>query len=297
MPGYREIDVQVEGGTLHAGLWGDAGPVLLCSHGLTANHRSFEGLARLLADRCRLVAPDHRGRAGSRHITGPWGMKAHAADVVALLDHLAIERADVMVGHSMGAFIAAVTQAEYPERVASVLMIDGGLPLADEVPEGVTPEQLIHAVVGPAMERLDMTFESVEAYYDFWKQHPAVAEGWSRDMEKYLNYELVGEAPHLRAGVNKQAVIGDAESQLMSDDIPEAISRLSVPVRFLRAARGLVNGAPLYPLERLEKTKAQIRDFDYRAVEDINHYTILLSERGAREVARQIEALLALSGL
>lgn len=294
MSGYREIDVQVEGGTLHAGLWGDAGPVLLCCHGLSANHRTFAGLARLLADRCRLVAPDHRGRAGSRHITGPWGMRAHAADVVALLDHLGIDRADVMIGHSMGAFIAAVTQAEYPERVASVLMIDGGLPLADEAPKDVTPEQLIHSVVGPAMERLDMTFDSVEAYYDFWKRHPAVGEAWSGDIEAYLRYELVGEPPELRAGVNKQAIIGDTESQLMSDDIPAAIARLSVPVRFLQAPRGIMNESPLYPPERLEAMAARIRDFSCRQVEDVNHYTILLSERGAREVAREIEALLAL---
>ncbi|MGH7857892.1 MAG: alpha/beta fold hydrolase, partial [Candidatus Binatia bacterium] len=113
MSTYRTFDVSVEGGTLRVGGSGTSGPVVLCSHGITANHVTFDALADELGDGFRILAPDHRGRGRSRDVAGPWGMRAHAADLVAALDHEGIERADVLVGHSMGGFVAAVTAAEY----------------------------------------------------------------------------------------------------------------------------------------------------------------------------------------
>ena len=294
MPSYRTLEVPVTGGSLYAGIWGDRGPVVLCSHGITGNHLAFQTLAERLGSDFRLVAPDHRGRGNSRDITGPWGMKAHARDTVALLDALEIECVDLMVGHSMGAFIAVVTQADYPDRIARLLLVDGGLPLADDMPEGVTPEQLVGAIIGPAMQRLDMRFSSLEAYLDFWRAHPAFqrSEDWTPALLDYFAYDLVGRAPDLRSAVNKTAIIGDAESQLMSDDIPEALARLTAPVRFLHAPRGLLNDAPLYSLARLEQLSARIADFRYRSVPDVNHYTIVLGEQGAGEVEAEIRALL-----
>ncbi len=106
---YRTFDLPVTGGTLHTAVWGTQGPVVLCSHGLTANHTEFQALADQLGDEFRVIAPDHRGRGRSCDITGPWGMAAHATDLVALLDHLGIRKVDLLLGHSMGGFVAAIT--------------------------------------------------------------------------------------------------------------------------------------------------------------------------------------------
>lgn len=294
MPGYRTVEVEVEGGQLHAGIWGDHGPVILCSHGITANHISFQTLADNMASEFQLVAPDHRGRGRSCDISGPWGMKAHAADVVALLDALALERVDLMVGHSMGAFISVVTQAEYPQRVGALLLVDGGLPLFDEIPPGISPEQLVQAIIGPAMERLDMRFETVDAYLDFWRQHPAFqnSDDWTPALVDYFHYDLAGDPPACRSAVNKAAILGDAESQLMSDDIPAALTKLTAPVRFLQAPRGILNDAPLYSSSRLETLRERLGNFDYRVVDDVNHYTIMLAESGAAAVEAEIRAML-----
>ena len=51
-----------------------------------------------------------------------------AADLVAIADHVGLERV-ALVGHSMGGFVVSETAARYPERVASVLLVDGGRPL------------------------------------------------------------------------------------------------------------------------------------------------------------------------
>ena len=189
---------------------------MLAAHGITASHVSFESVAEALAGGVRLVAPDLRGRGHSRDVAGPWGMEVHAADLMAVLDRLGEERADVLLGHSMGGFVGAVTAALHPGRVGALVMVDGGLPLMDAVPEGLSTEQLIHAVIGPAMERLDMTFPSVESYFDYWRKHPAF-DAWSEKIERYVAYDLVGEPPELRPRTLREAVLGDTESQLVSE--------------------------------------------------------------------------------
>lgn len=286
MPDYRTIDIEVDGGLLHVGLWGNTGPRILCSHGITANHLSFQGLADALGDGFQLIAPDHRGRGGSAGIAGPWGMAEHARDMAALLDALNIDSVDLMLGHSMGAFVTVVSQAAMPERIPRYMLVDGGLPLFDEVPD-VTPEQLIDAIIGPAMQRLDMQFESAAAYLDFWRAHPAFArvEDWSDALENYFLFDLTGKAPHLHSPVNKTAIVEDTNSQLMSDVIPASIEQLSGEGWFLQAPRGVMDDAPLYPLARVERLAQAIPGLTVCALEDVNHYTIVLGGNGARQIA------------
>jgi pimeloyl-ACP methyl ester carboxylesterase len=132
--------------------------VVLAAHGITANALSFGRVAEALAGRVDLVAPDLRGRAGSAGLPGPYGMAAHAADLIAVADHLGLDRVP-LAGHSMGGFVVASTAAAYPDRVSGVLLVDGGVSLP--VPAGVDVDAVLHAVIGPAMQRLSMTFASV----------------------------------------------------------------------------------------------------------------------------------------
>lgn len=289
---YSQHDIPAVGGTLHVGIWGDCGPVILCSHGLSANHLSYQWLARELAGDYRLVALDHRGRGHSDSISGPWGMAAHADDVVACMDFLGLDAVPLMIGHSMGAFISAVCQHRYPNRIEQLLFIDGGLPLADEIPSGVSPETLITSIVGPAMARLDTEFTNEGAFFDFWRKHPALADDWSPELEDYLRYELRGQPPALRSCVRKEAILGDTESQLMTDDIPNAIAGLSAPLEFLYAPRGILNAEPLYSRERLAVMQERLPQMRIVDIVDVNHYTILLSQRGAAAIAARVRRLL-----
>lgn len=299
---YRTLDVPVEGGSLRVGVWGEDGPVVLCSHGITANHAEFQHFAQAMGHemggRVRLVAPDHRGRGHSHRIQGPWGMRAHAADVVAVLDFLEAPRADVFVGHSMGGFVGTVTAALHPRRVGALLLVDGGVPLTQLSWITKFPfsdwmvEKLTGKIIGPALKRLDMTFASPEAYLDYWRPHPALAAHWCAEYERWVSYDLIGEAPALRSSVRKDALILDVRTQLIEDLVPQSLRKLECPVRFLRAERGLFDNEPLYPEARLRKAAAPIRRFSYANVPDTNHYTILLSPAGAAVAAKEARALL-----
>src|SRR5688572_30303476 len=90
---YTTFDVPVTGGSLHVGRWGDGDRVVLAAHGITGNHRSWQGVARELGPDVSLVAPDLRGRGESGKLTAPYGMRAHAEDLIAVLDHLEVDRA------------------------------------------------------------------------------------------------------------------------------------------------------------------------------------------------------------
>jgi pimeloyl-ACP methyl ester carboxylesterase len=98
---YESFDIDVPGGTLHAGKYGRGANVLLAAHGITANHTSMKLLAEMLGDDFTVIAPDLRGRGGSANVTGPFGMRAHADDMSMLLDHLGLKDV-LMLGHSMG---------------------------------------------------------------------------------------------------------------------------------------------------------------------------------------------------
>jgi pimeloyl-ACP methyl ester carboxylesterase len=281
------MSVPVEGGALTVGVWEGDGPVVLAAHGVTANHMSFGPLARALEGAVTLVAPDLRGRGGSSGLPGPFGMVSHARDLAAVANHFAVER-PVVVGHSMGAYATAAMAAAFPDRLSRGVLVDGGLPLP--MPEGVPVEELIQAVIGPAIARLSMTFESGDAYRDFWKAHPAVGPWWSEDIEAYVDYDLTGAEPELRPNVSKDAVIADSESNLTDPAVGTALERAGVPLVLLRAERGFVDDPkPLLPSRLVEAALATAPTLtDLGVVPDTNHYTIALAAHGAAAVAEAV---------
>lgn len=289
---YDVVQVPVDGGKLTVGRWGSGPRTVVAAHGVTANHTSFFPLADALGEEFTLLAPDLRGRAGSRDVGPPYGMAVHADDVAAVVRSLADGGPVTLLGHSMGGFVAAVTAARHPDLVSSVVLVDGGLPL-DLGPAAALPiEDLLNAVLGPAMQRLGMTFESVEAYLDHWRPHPALAPAWSPYVERYLEADLVEDGGALRPSTRKGAVIADTESDLREGVVEASLKELRQPVVHVRAPRGLMDQVPpLYPDASLEPWRAVVPQLQTELVENCNHYTILLAAEPARRVAETVRWL------
>lgn len=108
---------------------GSGDPVLLI-HGFasnaTVNWVDTGWVRELVRAGFRVIAMDCRGHGASQKLYGPgdYGAPPMAEDARALLDHLAISRADVM-GYSMGARITAFLALAHPARVRSIIF--GGL--------------------------------------------------------------------------------------------------------------------------------------------------------------------------
>jgi len=280
------LAVPVPGGELIVGRWGRGERVVVAPHGITANHTSWAYIADELSDEFTLYAPDLRGRGGSADLPGPFGMQQHADDCIAILDHVGAERA-VMVGHSMGGFVTVKAALARPDRLDAAVLVDGGLPLV--VPPGVTSEQLVTAVIGPAMERLSMTFDSVDAYHDFWRQHPSFqGDDWNELAQHYFTYDIHEADGSWRSKVNAEVIRADAADTVDRATPVAQFATVTVPITFIWSPRGIMNGDPLYPWKVVQQIEQQLRNFDVVVLDDVNHYTLALRHEGARQVAAAI---------
>jgi pimeloyl-ACP methyl ester carboxylesterase len=102
-------------------------PPILCLHGLTRNSRDFAELAERYAGSWRVIVPDFRGRGMSDRDPVParYLPTTYAADVLQLLDELAIDRA-VFVGTSLGGLVTMLIAAAQPQRIAATVLNDVG---------------------------------------------------------------------------------------------------------------------------------------------------------------------------
>jgi pimeloyl-ACP methyl ester carboxylesterase len=283
----ERIDVEVAGGSLatfRLGRWPDAPPVIAI-HGITSTSRTWLAIARALQDRASLIALDLRGRGASNALPPPFGIDAHVRDVIAVLDRFGLDRT-VIAGHSLGAYIAARLATLHPERVDSLVLVDGGLTIPES--EGADPETFLEAFLGPTLARLHMTFADLEAYRAWWAEHPALAHADidAADLSQYAAHDLVGEAPELRSSVNPEAVRNDGVDLFEVTDG----ATLTVPAVLLCAPRGMVDDPnPMQPLSLVQSWAAQDPG-RRRAVEvpDVNHYTIAWGAHGAAMVADEI---------
>jgi pimeloyl-ACP methyl ester carboxylesterase len=288
----EKLAVPVKGGHLALYRFGNesasAGyPPVLLIHGVTSSNRAFQLFAKALVARgFAPYAVDLRGRGQSNDLPGPFGMKNHARDMADVIKFIGVESIDV-IGHSMGAFVAVALQGTEPKLVKKLTLVDGGIPLP--LPAGMSVAQVMPYVLGPAMTRLAMTFASVDAYRDYWKPQAAFIKGWSPVLDEYVEYDLQGEVPNLKARTNPKAVEEDSEDLFVSKLIEKTLEKLPEDVLFIRAVRGLQNEeGGLYPEPVLAHVLPKYPRLQVHTIADTNHYDILLEDSGAEAVAQLI---------
>lgn len=272
-------------------------PVVLAVHGITANGLSWQRVADEVDRRhgpgaVRFLAPDLRGRGDSRSAPGPYGLATHAADLTSIASVFAA--APLLVGHSMGAFVAALAADLHPDRFSGVVLVDGGLafPVAPDLDIDAT----LTAVIGPAMDRLSMRFADPAAYLGFWSQHPAlgpVLRGPGGEAaRRYIEHDLVEDGEgQWRSTCVLEAVRADGADVLADPQAHAAVRHLAergMPVELLWAQRGLLDEPQgLYDPSRL--AALDVPEVVRCSEVDANHYDILLGAVGVTAVADAID--------
>ena len=101
-------------------------PTLVMIHGFTGSKENWYPLAAKLRGRYRLVIPDLPGWGDSQRIDGAdYGFVAQSERVAAFVREVAGQKGGVvLLGHSMGGGIVALTTAAHPELVARVGLFD-----------------------------------------------------------------------------------------------------------------------------------------------------------------------------
>jgi pimeloyl-ACP methyl ester carboxylesterase len=161
----------------------------------------------------RVVALDNRGHGASSKLydAAAYHSVAMAGDVRALLDHLQIERADIM-GYSMGARITAFLAVKHAERVRSAIL--GGL--GGRLVEGVgLPESIAEALEAPSLDDVqDPTGRMFRAFAEQTKSDLRALAACIRGSRQTLTREEVGaiRAPVVVAVGTKDLVAGSAQA-------------------------------------------------------------------------------------
>ena len=100
----------------------DDAPALVLSNSLGADLRMWDPQAEALAERFRLVRYDTRGHGQSPVPDGPYTIDHVGQDLIALLDHLDIERAHV-AGLSLGGMTGMWLGIHAPERLNRLVLL------------------------------------------------------------------------------------------------------------------------------------------------------------------------------
>lgn len=289
-------------------------PVVLLVHGITANGLCWRSLAREIDSRhgsgtVRVLAPDLRGRGASSAAgqapEAADGLARHVDDLLRVLTAFAVE-APVVVGHSMGAFVAALLAARAPDRVGATVLVDGGIALP--APDGADPDSwstaevdaVLARVLGPALARLDLTWADADEHLAFWSEHPAVGPLLTSSagpaVRDWLTHDLVPTTDgRVRSSCAEKAVRADGRDVLIDPATAAAAPRAAahgVPLTFLWAGRGLLDQVPgLYPAASVPALTDGVAH-EVVAVPAANHYDILLLEPGLTAVADAVDGAL-----
>jgi pimeloyl-ACP methyl ester carboxylesterase len=121
---------------------GTGGRPLLLVHGFTGHRDDFLDRIPELAEQGRVIAPDLRGHGSSTH-TGraeTFDFAQLVDDLRALLEALGVDRCDLL-GHSLGGMVTLRFALAYPERIASLILLN----TAPFAPAAYEPEVFVKA--------------------------------------------------------------------------------------------------------------------------------------------------------
>ena len=152
--------VAVDGGSLYYETLGKGAPVILI-HGGFGDRRMWDAQMEPLSQAFRVIRYDHRGFGKSSAPDKPY---SPVADLVALMEHLELKRAN-LVGNSMGGTLAldfALLQPNLTGAVVVVASTAGGYPVPEEDIKNV------NEVLGVAKDK------GTSAAVPLWLQHPMV---------------------------------------------------------------------------------------------------------------------------
>jgi pimeloyl-ACP methyl ester carboxylesterase len=194
---------------------GEGDPVVLV-HGFAStkevNWSNPGWVATLTGAGRRAIAFDNRGHGQSSKLYDPTAYHSErmAEDVCALLDHLAIRRADLM-GYSMGARIVAFVAVKAPQRVRSLIL--GGL--GSRLVDGVgLPESIAEALEAPTLDAVtDPQGRTFRAFAEQTGSDLAALAACIRGSRQTLTREQVAAipAPMLIAVGTQDPVAGSAQ--------------------------------------------------------------------------------------
>lgn len=213
--------------------WPGSGPTVFGLPGLGSSGSSWTPLAEDLPD-ARVLSVDLRGRGDSQGLAGPTGMRAHAQDVARVLAELDLTDV-VLVGHSMGAFLAPLVAQEAPDRVRRLVCVDGGV--RPKFPFFMNA-RLVRLAFARQLRSMDKEWPSIEAVCAKGRVGRMVASRpdlLPRIVRMLTDEMAVSPTGTLRPRLDTARAADDAADCFFGPDVPKALEALKVPALLLLA--------------------------------------------------------------
>ncbi len=192
---------EVNGIRLYYETYGAGRPLILL-HGGLGSGEMFGPVLPMLAERHQVVTIDLQGHGRTADMDRPIDIRHMAGDIAALIEHLALARAD-LVGYSLGGGVALQTAAQYPAKVRRLVVVSANIR-----PDAIYPEMRAQQ-----------------------SQVNAAAAEFMKDTPMYELYQRV--APHPENFPRLLNKIGEAMSK--DFDFTEEVRGIQVPTLIVAA--------------------------------------------------------------
>ncbi len=144
----------VNGLDLYYETHGSGRPLVLLHGGLGSGEMFGPVLALLAAER-QVILPDLQGHGRTADVDRPIDVRLMAGDVAALIDHLGLDRPDVM-GYSLGGGVALQTAIQFPEKVGRLVMVSAHIRRDAIYPEMLAQQGQVNAAAAEFMKQTPM---------------------------------------------------------------------------------------------------------------------------------------------
>lgn len=229
--------VAVDGCDIHYLGWGEKGlPGLVFVHGGGANAYWWAHIAARFADDFRVLAMDMSGHGDSGHRES-YSLEQWTDEVVAVAGAGGVDGLPLVIGHSMGGFVAIATAARHSEHLAGVIVCDSPVTEPDPEVSGFhVGDQFGRARVYDSLETAVSRFRTVprqDHYLDFVMDHVArnslrpVEGGFSWKFDRNVFGQFAGSVrsaayPYLPDVTCRLALLR-SENGLVTRDIGESM--------------------------------------------------------------------------
>lgn len=273
-------------GRLAALAWGDAeAPTWLALHGWLDNAASFSRLAPRLVERLgiRVVALDFAGHGLSAHRHGGYALWDYVHDLLDAGDELGLSRM-TLLAHSMGAGVACLAAAALPERVETLVLIDGLGALT--TPADDAPAQLRKGLLAVRRARGRASMGRAPSYPDSEAAVAARVAGGATPIDAetarplmHRNLEaLPGDRVRLRTDAR---LLRPSPVRLCPEQLGAMLRALRCPVLLVEGDAGILGDRP-----RARRSRAEVADLTRRVLPGGHH--LHLEPAATDEVARVI---------
>jgi pimeloyl-ACP methyl ester carboxylesterase len=175
----------VNGINLYYSVHGSGRPLILLHGGLMSSEL-FGPVIPMLAERHQVVAVDLQGHGRTADIDRPIDVRLMADDIAALIDHLGLDRPDV-VGYSMGGGVALQTAVRHPAKVRRLVVVSANIRRDAIPPEMLAQQVQVNAAAAEFMKDTPM-YQHYQAVAPRPEDFPTLLDKMGRWMQQDFDF-------------------------------------------------------------------------------------------------------------